>query len=96
LVTGVLASALCFVPLKLLLIATGAGVAVIYSVLCIAALLGRASRRTDHAPFRMRGFPFAPIIALVALVGVIWSSWQDPMEGRTGLLIAIAVAVISA
>lgn len=96
LVTGVLASALCFVPLKLLLIATGAGVAVIYSVLCIAALLGRASRRTDHAPFRMRGFPFAPIIALVALVGVIWSSWQDPMEGRTGLLIAVAVAVISA
>ena len=96
LATGAFASALVLVPLKLLLIATGAGVAVIYSFLCIATLAGRVSKRTAHAPFRMRGFPLAPVLALVALIGVMWSSWQDPAEGRAGLIAAIGVAVVSA
>ena len=96
LATGLFASGLCFVPLKLLLIATGAGVAVIYSTLSIAALMGRASKRTDHAPFRMRGFPIAPVVALIALIAVMWSSWRDPAEGRPGLIAAIGVAMVSA
>lgn len=92
LVGGAMAALLCLVNLKLLLMATGTGVAVIYAILCVAALLGRANGRSGHAPFRMRGFPFAPVAALVALAGVLWSDWMDPAEGRPGLMVAIAVA----
>lgn len=96
LVTGVLASSLCLIPLKLLLIATGTGVAVIYAALCLAALAGRRTGRTDHSIFRMRGFPLAPLLALIALIGVLWSDWLDPAEGRPGLFAALGVAVAAA
>jgi amino acid transporter len=96
LVTGVLACSLCLIPLKVLLIATGTGVAVIYAGLCIAVLMGRRNGTSSHAPFRMMGFPLAPVLALIALVGVIWSDWIDPAEGRPGLLAAVGVAVVSA
>ncbi len=96
LVTGVLAAGLCLIPLKILLIATGTGVAVIYAALCIAALAGRANGKSGHAPYRMIGFPLAPILALAALVGVLGSDWIDAVEGRPGVIAAIGVAVVSA
>ena len=96
LATGVLASGLCLIPLKLLLIATGTGVAVIYAALCLAALAGRATGRSAHAVFRMGAFPLAPVVALVALAGVLWSDWLDPAEGRPGLFAAVGVAAVSA
>ena len=70
--------------------------AVIYAGLCIAVLMGRRNGTSSHAPFRMMGFPVAPILALIALIGVLWSDWIDPAEGRPGLLAAVGVAVVSA
>ena len=94
LVGGGLTAGLCLVDLKFLLIATGTGVAVIYAILCGAALVGRANGRSAHAPFRMRGFPAAPVLALLTLCGVLWADGLDPAEGRPGLLAAFTVAVV--
>ena len=96
LVTGVLASGLCFVDLKLLLIVTGTGVAIIYAILCVAVIAGRRSGSTVMGHFRMPLYPLAPVLALIALAGVLWSDWIDPAEGRPGLFAALGVAVISA
>jgi amino acid transporter len=96
LVTGALCCALSFAPLKLLLIATGTSVAIVYAFLCLGLIAGRRSGATRHGVFRLFGFPFTPLIALAALVGVLWSDWIDPAEGRTGLYAAIGVAAISA
>lgn len=90
LVSGALASGLCFVSLKLLLIVTGTGVAIIYAILCVAVMAGRRSGATAGGHFRMPLYPLAPILALVALTGVLWSDWIDPAEGRPGLLAALA------
>ncbi len=91
LVAGLLASALCFLDLKLLLIATGTGVTVIYGFICVAVLVGRRSKRTAHGRYRLPFFPLVPIFALAALAGVIWSDWVDPAEGRPGLFITLGV-----
>ena len=96
LVTGALASGLCFVSLKLLLIVTGTGVAIIYAILCAAVIAGRRSGATAGGHFRMPLYPLAPALALVALAGVLWSDWIDPAEGRPGLMAALATAGLAA
>jgi len=93
---GALSCGLCFIPLRLLLIATGTSVAVVYSFLCVGVILGRASGATRHGLFRLWGFPMTPIVALVALVGVLWADWLDPGDGRSGLFAALAVAALAA
>ena len=96
LAAGGLAASHCFVDLKLLLIATGTGTAVIYAALCIAALAGRRSGTTNHGHHRMPLFPWVPLATLVALAGVIYADLIDPTEGRPGLLIALATAIVFA
>ena len=46
LVTGAIAGALCFIQLKLLIIATGTSVAVVYAFLCLSTLAGRKTGST--------------------------------------------------
>ena len=93
LVSGLIAGGLCFIDLKLLLIATGTGTAVIYAAMCAATLAGRRTGASNHGHHRMPLYPWLPILTLIALAGVLWADWIDPDEGRPGLLIAAGVAV---
>jgi len=93
LAAGTVAAALCLIDLKLLLIVTGTGVAVIYAILCAALIVGRRTGVTAGAPHRA---PFGPLIAglsVIALLGVLWADWLDPEEGRLGLLAALATGL---
>jgi amino acid transporter len=96
LVSGVVAGAFCFIPLKLLLIATGTSVSIVYAALCVGLIAGRRTGSTRHTQFRVFGFPVTPVVALIALAGVLWSDWIDPVEGRPGLIASFAVAVVAA
>ncbi len=96
LVTGAVAGGLCLIPLKLLLIATGTSVAMVYAFLCLAVMAGRAGGATREGVFRLWAFPATPALALIALIGVLWSDWLDPVEGRAGLFAALGVAAASA
>ena len=93
LAAGGLACGLCLIDIRLLLIATGTGAAVIYGSLCIAALVGRRRGTTDHGHHRMPLFPWLPIATLIAIVGVLYADWLDPEEGRPGLFAALGVAI---
>jgi amino acid transporter len=95
-VTGAITCGFCFIPLRLLLIATGTSVAAVYAFLCMGLMAGRATGSTRHGVFRLWGFPLTPITALIALAGVLWSDWLDPRDGRSGLSAALSVAVLSA
>jgi amino acid transporter len=86
LLSGALACAACFVPLQLLLVLNGAGVVVTYSLLCVAVIAGRMTRRTGHGLYRMPAFPVAPVFALAALAYIVWANWQDPDLGRPSLI----------
>jgi amino acid transporter len=96
LTAGGLTAGLCFVDLKLLLIATGAGAAGVYAVLCLAALAGRRTGSTARAAYRMPLFPWVPLGALLALIGVFAADAADPAEGRPGLLVGVMIAALFA
>ena len=93
LVAGALAAGLCFLPLELLLIATGTGTALVYAALCVALLQGRRSGATVHGRHRAPLGPALPLVTLLALAGVLWADLLDPEEGRPGLLIALGVGL---
>ncbi len=85
----------CFAPLSFLVTMIASGTVALYVALCLAALAGRGNGSTDHAAWRMPLFPFAPVLALVALAGVVWTSLMDEKVGRPGLLAGGAVIVAS-
>lgn len=96
LVCGVLTALACLVPNNLLLLLTGTGLILVYSALCLAALIGRWRGGTAHGHYRMPLFPLAPIAALVVMVYVVFTSWLDPVSGRPSLFATLGMVVVSA
>ncbi len=84
----------CLVRLDVLVVLIGEGTAAIYVCMCLAALQGRRSGASAHAPYRMPGFPFTPVLALAALAAVGGADLFDP-DGRKGLLASAVVAAVS-
>ncbi|GAA2413817.1 APC family permease [Nonomuraea africana] len=75
LVMGALAVvAAVFVPLDALIIATGANLVVVYAVVALAALVGRARGLTDRAAYRMPLWPLAPVAVLAAMAYVAYET----------------------
>lgn len=90
LAAGAIGVACCFVPLALLLVLSGTGLVVIYAGIAFAAIAGRRSGATAHAAYRMPLYPLAPVVTLLALGYVVWTSWLDEGEGRPALLMTAA------
>ncbi len=86
LMVGGVGMACCFLPLTLLLVLSGTGLVAIYAGIAVAAIVGRRSGATDHARYRMPWYPLGPVITLIALAYVVWTSWFDLEEGRPGLI----------
>lgn len=96
LVTGVLAAALCFVDLNVLLVMTGTAIVVVYGALCVAVIAGRRRGTTAHATYRMPFFPWPPLVALVVLAAVVYANALDPSVGRKSLLATAGLIAVSA
>ncbi|MCP3733666.1 APC family permease [Sphingomonas sp. RP10(2022)] len=96
LIVGGIGVACCFLPLTLLLVLSGTGLVAIYAGIAVAAMVGRRSGATAHARYRMPLYPAAPIVTLIALGYVVWTSWLDPAEGRPGLIMTAAQILLSA
>jgi amino acid transporter len=78
-----------FVPLKVLIIATGANVTLIYLLVGLSALVGRARGRTSRADYRMPAWPLAPLLVLAIMAYVIYQSLVSdwvPMAISLGIL----------
>lgn len=95
LIVGGLGTLACFLPLPMLLVLNGTGLVAIYAGIALAALIGRRTGATGHAPYRMPLYPLAPIAILLALGYVVWTSWLDPQEGRPGLIATAAQIVMA-
>ena len=87
---GLLGTAGCFVSLSFLLILSGGGLIVTYAAIAVAAIAGRRGGATAHGPYRMPLFPAAPVVTLIALVGVLYANWQDVEQGRPALIATAA------
>lgn len=95
LLVGGVGMLLCFLPLRLLEVWSGAGLIAIYGGIAVAAIVGRRGGKTDHARYRMPLYPLAPIVTLIALVAITAATWFDLDEGRPAIiatLVQIAVA----
>ncbi len=91
LLLGAIGLAGCFIPMPLQVVIIANGNVAMYATLCVAALAGRRNGTTSHSHAPMRFFPWPPILALVALAGVVWVDVLDPETGRAGLIAAVAV-----
>jgi amino acid transporter len=96
LVMGALTAACCLLPIGLLVMLTGTGLAVIYAGVCLAVIAGRRNGSTAVAHYRMRLYPLWPAASLAALAGVVAASLLDPDLGRPSLIANGAVMAISA
>ena len=90
--TGIVA---CFIGMDRLLVLTGTGIVLVYAALCISALIGRWQGSSDHAVYRMPLFPLVPILGLVSLCFVLYTSWLDPKNGLPSVAANAAVIVLS-
>jgi L-asparagine transporter-like permease len=71
------------------------GTVIVYVGVCLAAMFGRRSETSHAAIYRMPLYPLWPVIGLVALAYVLYTSALDPMLGRPSLLINGAVVILS-
>jgi amino acid transporter len=96
LVCGLCSVLACLVSESVLLLVTGTGIILAMSLLCVAALVGRWRQSTAHGHYRMPSFPMAPVIALLMMCYVVYTSWLDPVVGRPSLLVTLGVMTASA
>lgn len=96
LIAGATAMAACFIPFHLLLVLNGAGIVILYGLLCVAVITARRRGRSAHAAYHMPLFPAAPVLALAALLYVVYANWIDLDVGRPSLLINSAMLAASA
>jgi amino acid transporter len=93
LVAGASAMATCLIPFHILLVMNGAGVVVMYLLLCLGAIAGRITGATAHAAYRMPLFPLAPAFGLLALGYVVYANWLDADVGRPSLIFNLVLIV---
>ncbi len=96
LVVGGVGITACFIRLDLLLVLSGAGIAITYLAIAFAAMAGRRSGATAHGLYRMPIFPLAPVVTILAIAYVFWTNWLDPEVGRPGLIATGAQILVSA
>ena len=96
LIIGLIGICCCFISLKFLLILNGGGLIVSYAAISLGAIAGRRNGTTAHGIYRMPFFPLAPVFTLLALLYVVYANWQDPEEGRPGMIATAAQIVLAA
>jgi amino acid transporter len=88
---GLPGMALCFLPMKLLLMMLAGGNIAVYALLCVAVITGRRSGSTAHSQAKMPFYPAAPIFGLLATAGLAVASFMDAETGRPGIVIVAAL-----
>lgn len=94
LTVGAIALIACFVPLDVLLNATGSTLAYSYGFIALAALVARRTR-SGEAPgiYRMPAWPLAPIVALLAIATIFVIGILDPAQW---LSLGISTSIVAA
>lgn len=93
-VMGVLSGICCFLPLSVVVSATGSTLAVSFGFIAFSALVARRRHPEAHAGgFRMPGWPATPAIALVAIATIVVIALLDPEQW---LSLSIAAAIVTA
>jgi amino acid transporter len=79
------------VPLNTIIKLTGATLVLNYAIVAVGALVGRATRATDHSPHRMPYWPVPPLLAIAALAYITTKQTSTSLE-VTGITMLIGLA----
>jgi amino acid transporter len=90
LVCGALAAAACLLGPRLLVIITATGIILTYAGVCMSVLVGRRTASTADGDYRTPWHPWPPILALIALAGMIVADLFDA-ENRISLAATLAI-----
>ncbi len=93
---GAIGTACCFAPLRVLVLILANGNVALYASLCLAVMVGRRTGATARTLYRMPLYPSAPLLALLALAGVVWADLSDRDTGRPGLVATLVVLAAGA
>ncbi len=85
-VVAVLSAVACFIDLNLLFVVTGTSLVVLYILLCAAVIVGRSNGTTKDGHYRMPFFPIPAVVALLALVYITYQNFLDEAFGRPSLI----------
>jgi len=95
LIAGLVSLVMCFLGLDLILMLTGTGIVIVYIGVCLAAIFGRRTGTSSAAVYKMPLYPLWPVVGLVALAYVLYTSALDPVLGRPSLIINGVIAALS-
>ncbi len=95
-IAGGISAAACFLKLETLIVLTANGVVVLYFGVCLAAIIGRLRGSTARGAYRMPLFPLTPVLAIIALCGVVWVDLQDLAVGLPSLVASLGVMLLFA
>jgi len=87
LLLGSLSAFACFCSLNFLILATSTVLVATYFFICFAVIAGRYHGKTNIGHYRMPLYPLPPILAIIALIYVLVSTWQDKFFGRPSLIV---------
>jgi amino acid transporter len=93
---GLLAMAACFIPQTMLFMLIGTSLVFIYSLLCVAVMVGRRNGTTRHGRYRMPLFPLPPLLGLLALGYVSYANFLDAAVGRLSLWATLGMVLLAA
>lgn len=96
LVCGALACGACFIDMNFLFVIIGSSLVFIYGVLCVTVIAGRHKGLTAHGHYRMPFYPLPPVLALIAMLYILYADYLDEAVGRPSLLATLAMITISA
>ncbi len=93
LVMGVLSAIACLLRLRLLVVLTATSIVFVYIGVMAAALVGRRTGSTLQGAYRAPWQPWASVLGLIALGGVVAADLADPEVGRLGLAANVVVSL---
>lgn len=82
------------VSLNSLIVATGATLVVLYVLVALSAIVGRANGKTAHARYKMPAWPLAPVLVIAALGYVSYELWKANPWQIIIALIALGVGYL--
>jgi amino acid transporter len=96
LVMGAASLALCFLPLSVLVLINGSGVAIGYGLLALGVIVGRRTGSTAKSQSRMLWHPVGPGIVILAALALLAAALADKSSGRPAAMVSLGVMAFGA
>ena len=93
---GAVSMALCFLPLSVLVLINGSGMALIYGLLALGVIAGRRGGATARSHAKMPWHPVGPCIVITVSLVLFGAALAEKGAGRAGALVTLGIMAAGA